>query len=253
MILTSFYSLLLAAFAALSPCKKKDPKPIGDNIEILLKNYHIVFQDILTPIDWNKWDWREPWSGDQPTQKENTMWVKENTIQEDRGVCLQATREGDLNYCGMISSHKFLEWKYGYVEVSAKIPPEGFKYWFAIWMYDKNGWLPEVDILEMMKETSQSLSFTHHWLKNGVHESDGNTFKWKQDFSNDFHRYGLLWESDKLVWYVDGLPYYECTSNIPDVPLFLICNIQSQEFKRLFLPNEIPMCGLVDRITLWQK
>ena len=225
--------------------------------------YSLFFSDEFGPgVDWSKWDWREPWSGTEDTRKGIVVWRRDNAVNTHPGVRLMATRApGSPNdECGLISSHRFMEFLYGVVRVMAKIPPRGFTYFPAIWMYDKRGWLPEIDVMEAMGPDSTSVGFTHHWDDDGTHRSEGTTAYNLGDLSAGYHEYAVEWNAGSITWYVDGVKKYTALKNVPQVPLFLICNIQAgpatdggSAFTRLFSPSEVPMGFDVRRVEVWKK
>lgn len=226
----------------------------------LENNYELIFQDSFKGgIDWNKWSWREPWSYNEDTHKRNTIWRKECVINTADGISLKADRQKELNKnaCGLISSHKFLNILYCYVEVEAKMPPHGYQYFPAIWMYNRNGWLPEIDIVELMGEESTSASFTHHWLDStNNHKQKGKSFNLHMNLNDKYHIFSMEWTPQSITWFIDGYAYYKRISNIPNVPLFLICNIQAggnPPFSHIFTENEVPKYMDIKSVKVYQK
>lgn len=105
-------------------------------------------------------------------------------------------------------------WKYGRIEVKAKLP-QGKGTWPAIWMLpDKNkygGWprSGEIDIMEhvgynpgMIYGTVHTLSFNH---MKGTQKGDSTLVA---DFSESFHEYAIEWREDQIDWFIDGQPYH---------------------------------------------
>jgi len=47
------------------------------------------------------------------------------------------------------------------------------------------------------------------------------------DLSADWHVFGVEWEPDRIVWYLDGEEYwrYEDADHIPDVPMYLLVDL----------------------------
>ena len=45
------------------------------------------------------------------------------------------------------------------------------------------------------------------------------------DFSRDFHRFMVVWTPTRLIWALDGKPYYETTDDIPQSPMIIIMNL----------------------------
>ena len=103
--------------------------------------------------------------------------------------------------------------KYGRVEVSAKVPT-GKGLWPAIWMMPKEeslyGQWPkcgEIDIMEVLGDNVEKAYGTLHWgephaEKQGtVTLTDGNTY------ANGFHEFAIEWEPGKIEWFIDGVSY----------------------------------------------
>lgn len=236
-----------------------NPKPLPKVVppfDPLQNGYKRTFsEDFSRGIDWSKWHWLYP--GDQ-SQKGIVICRKENvSMAFPAGIKLVATADKQFDYCGLISSHRFLNVLFGFIEVTAKVPPNGLLYFPAIWMYNRLGWQPEIDILECASGNSDEAWFTHHWvMPDGSDNSEGYTWKPKIDLSMDYHRYAVEWTPEKLTWYVDGIALYSTTNKIPDVALFIICNIQAggtPPFTHLFTPDEVPMNFYISKIEVYQK
>jgi len=45
------------------------------------------------------------------------------------------------------------------------------------------------------------------------------------DFSADFHKFGVLWQSNIIIWVVDGVERFRVTNNIPNLPMYLLINL----------------------------
>lgn len=93
--------------------------------------------------------------------------------------------------------------KYGYFEMTAKLPTGG-GLGGAFWLLPSSGaWPPELDVMESQGENPNSVTQTMH---------DGTS----SNVSNDqivanvsgtqtgFHTYGMDWEADRTTFYVDG-------------------------------------------------
>lgn len=109
---------------------------------------------------------------------------------------------------------------YGKVEIRAKLP-RGDWLWPAIWMLptdEQYGSWPasgEIDIMESRGNPPEyapggynSYGSTLHWGVN-VHQNQfpqtnqATTQEQKQDFTSDFHTYGLIWNETHLIGYLD--------------------------------------------------
>jgi beta-glucanase (GH16 family) len=239
------------------PWCKKDPRPIASKLD--LTGYDLIHRDEFdkTPIDWTKWTHTLPGGQDQ---KNITKWVPENVIQDSEGVHLIATSGGPVNLCGQLTTYPFLETLYGYTYFVAKMPPNGLLYWPALWGYNLKGWQPEIDIVELVGEKSNELWFTHHYLLPPDLVTDhavGTRLLFpKTNFDQGFHEYGILWEPNRLTWYVDKMPYFTTTENIPNVPLFWLMSIGVggyAPYTYLIKPEEEGKGMTIKNWGIWQK
>lgn len=106
------------------------------------------------------------------------------------------------------------DWKYGRVEVRAKMPI-GQGIWPAIWMLptdDKyGGWAlsGEIDIMEYRGQNPKQVLGTLHygggWPNN---KYSGAEFDLQSGaFNEDFHTFAIDWQKGKIVWSIDGQPW----------------------------------------------
>lgn len=112
----------------------------------------------------------------------------------------------------------------------------GHSTWFAFWLFSKtraynsnptNG--TEVDIIEIAKGPNwlnESFNVANHWNLTGGSESkqfnaaSDPPAKLFVDVQDDqFHTYGLEWSTEKMTCFVDGVPCYTFTENIPTDPV----------------------------------
>ncbi|CAK8673064.1 unnamed protein product [Clavelina lepadiformis] len=110
--------------------------------------------------------------------------------------------------------HSKFAWKYGRVEVRAKLP-NGYGLWPAIWMMPRDsvygGWPQsgEIDIMEARGQNLNEFASTIHYgicCDNHYWESSGDL---PTQCSNDqYHVYTLDWTPTELVYRYDGKAYY---------------------------------------------
>lgn len=139
----------------------------------------------------------------------------DNVIVEDGLLKITAKKE---NYQGseytstrMLSKDKF-EFKYGKVEVRAKLP-EGGGTWPAIWMLGANfetvGW-PSCGEIDIMEHAGNN----HGTVQSAMHtsSSSGDTVnkgsQYLEDVSTAFHVYAVVWTSEKMVFSIDDDVHY---------------------------------------------
>ena len=129
-------------------------------------------------------------------------------------------------------------WTSGKIEVKAKLPT-GLGTWPAIWMMpeiDKYGGWPrsgEIDIMEHVGYCPDTIFGTVHTeaFNHMVGTQKGNEILIK-DSESEFHVYGIIWDSEKIEWFVDGEHYHtfrnahKSYKEWPfDHPFYLILNV----------------------------
>jgi beta-glucanase (GH16 family) len=116
--------------------------------------------------------------------------------------------------------------QYGYIEASMKLV-SGTGFWTGFWMLptpDANGYHDqdgEIDIMEQIGSDPTSIAGSLH------HDPTNRTkdFHSGVDLSAGFHTYGVDWEPDHITWYFDHSPYLTVTSDVPNVPMYVILNL----------------------------
>ena len=97
------------------------------------------------------------------------------------------------------------QFTYGKLEARLKIP-KGWGFFPAFWMYGyRNSRNNEIDVFEFANEKRRSnLGRIHHSTVhyNGKHRS--TQYK-GADFSADFHVFTMVWDENKIEFYVDGI------------------------------------------------
>jgi len=126
----------------------------------------------------------------------------------DKGV-----NERDFYYTSenIESERKF---SYGYYEAKVRIP-KGKGLWPAFWLYGGDPVYNEIDIFEFWTERVGGIyqsgrnSRVHHMSTHYDYDADGDKSScgssyMDDDFSADDHIFALVWEPDKIEWYVDN-------------------------------------------------
>jgi len=131
----------------------------------------------------------------------------------------------------LLSKDKF-SFKYGKVEVSAKLPT-GVGTWPAIWMLGSNittvGWpaCGEIDIMEHLGRDLNKIYATLHHPGHSGANGDGTTVV-IPTATTEFHKYSLEWTAATIKISVDDVPFFSFTNN-PGLPFnqnfFFILNI----------------------------
>ncbi len=116
---------------------------------------------------------------------------------------------GDYTSTRLLSTRTF---QYGRLEIRAKIPSyQGNGLWPALWMLGEDitsiGWpdCGEIDLMEYVSYNPNMVVQTIHSVAN----NHTNGTQISTDFvslptiEEDFHNYGIIWEEDKLQFYID--------------------------------------------------
>ena len=145
---------------------------------------------------------------------------EQNARIEDSVLVIEARKENfsGANYTSASLISKGIgDWKYGKIEISAKVPM-GKGTWPALWMmptYSEYGGWPrsgEIDIMEHIGVEPHKLHhYAHFQGTNGTgHESSGNSYTFAQPY-NQFIKFTLIWTPEKLEWYANDLKYHTYT------------------------------------------
>lgn len=134
-----------------------------------------------------------------------------------------ATIDGSVCPVTSASLNTRQAWRYGYIEVRAKIP--SFRgSWPAIWMMPQHsvyGAWPrsgEIDIMEQVGFDPDVVHFTAHTSKyNGGAPANKHHYSVRVPTNyTEFHVYSLVWTPDKLQWLVDDKVRYTFKKNSPN-------------------------------------
>lgn len=112
---------------------------------------------------------------------------------------------------GSLRSKRY--WKYGRIEVRAKLP-QGGGVWPAIWTLGENiksvSWpkCGEIDILEFVGNEPDLIHATVHYGESGEdHHSSSGKLKVNRPF-DDFHIYAIEWFEDRIDFFFDDVKYH---------------------------------------------
>jgi beta-glucanase (GH16 family) len=143
----------------------------------------------------------------------------ENARIEDSVLIIEARKEkysgADYTSASIISKG-IGDWKYGKIEISAKVPT-GKGTWPALWMmptYSEYGGWPrsgEIDVMEYIGVEPQKLHYTCHFEgTNGTgHQSSGTGSTFIANPFNQFIKYVMIWTPDKIEWYANDRKFHE--------------------------------------------
>jgi len=138
---------------------------------------------------------------------------------EDTVLVIEARKEkfsgADYTSASIISKG-IGDWKYGKIEIRAKVPT-GKGTWPALWMmptYSEYGSWPrsgEIDIMEYIGVEPQKLHYTCHFegTDGTGHQSSGAGSTIFANPFNQFIKYTMIWTPDKIEWYANDRKFHE--------------------------------------------
>jgi beta-glucanase (GH16 family) len=164
----------------------------------------------------------------------------ENARVENGNLVIEAKKENwqtkEYTSARLVSKGK-ADWKYGRIEVKAKIPA-GRGTWPAIWMLASTNPLKwpddgEIDIMEHVGFDQGKVHGSIHSKKyNHVIGTQKTATTMVPDCSTAFHVYGLQWTADSIKVSVDGLVFFNFANERSgkdawpfDQPFHLLLNI----------------------------
>jgi len=172
----------------------------------------------------------------QNYRPDNTSLVSGNLVIEAR----QENVGGAAYTSSRIVTKGKKEFKFGRIDIRAALPT-GKGIWPALWMLGSNidqvSWpaCGEIDIMELIGSIPNQVNGTIHFgANNSDHKFTGTTYTLAGNtpFSDAFHVFSLLWEQNRIRWYVDDVLFYEITpatlsgSAYPfNAPQFFIFNV----------------------------
>ena len=154
---------------------------------------------------------------------------------EGGSLIITAKADGSDGYTSArLKSQGLYQFKYGRVEVKAKLPAAAGT-WPAIWMLGSNfptvGWpqCGEIDIMEQTGGDKNTSLGTLHWFDDA--SSSNASYGETTEISNaasEFHVYSMEWTEESVKIYLDDVMFYEMTNSetLPfNADFFLILNV----------------------------
>lgn len=152
-------------------------------------------------------------------------------LENDRLV-ITAINTGGSYTSARIKTQNKIKPRYGRIDVRAKLP-KGQGIWPAIWMLGDNittiNWpaCGEIDIMELVGHEPAKTHGTVHFDQGGYKSSTGSTSLANGDFSDSFHVFSIVWEQNKITWYVDNQSFktFNHTESEFNQSFFFIMNV----------------------------
>ena len=234
-------------------------------------NFKLVFADEFdgTELDRAKWDFRlsmmqKPWMSWTDSKKalylDGDSHAVFRIIEEDGRLKCAQLQTGfnfmDEPVSETMFGREFLQWpigklkeskylhKYGYYECRCRLQQKP-GWWSAFWIQspiigssaDAKMSGSEVDVMESFKPGE----IKPHNVFTGGYGSDTRRNKVGGGFSlstDEFHRYGVLWEPDRYTFYVDGKEDGVVETDVSAVPSFILVSTEVSGYRK---ENHVPV------------
>ncbi|MFN8297237.1 MAG: glycoside hydrolase family 16 protein [Chitinophagales bacterium] len=216
-----FYLCLVLIVSACLPVQIPITPGGGGNLTIGNKQYHLVWADEFNYSglpDAAKWRFETGYVRNQEVQYYTDSRLENCKVENGRLyiTALNDSFQGHPVTSASIETKGIQTFKYGYIEVRAKMPHLGKGTWPAIWTlgvnHDAVGWprCGEIDIMEWIgKAPTVVLGSTF------LPDSNGNAISrnWPYIVSNSylltdvFHNYAIEWDSTQVKYYFDNNNY----------------------------------------------
>lgn len=148
----------------------------------------------------------------------------QNVTTKNGMLILKSVRKGSSITSGAVALRKGHAFRYGQVEVRARLP-QGRGLFPAIWMMTAAGHrLPEIDIVELLGQQPHKLWAVYHYRGSDGKQRRVFTSVNGPNYAAAYHTYGLRWAPDGLTWTVDGRVVLH-TAKSPHQRMYLILNL----------------------------
>lgn len=225
---------LIVISSCLFGCSKNDTAPVqsndstkteqSDSSAWKIDGYTLIWQDEFEgpQVDASKWVCEignnNGWGNNELEYYTNRP---ENVKIDNGNLIITAKKESysgkDYTSARLKTQGKF-SCRYGKIESRIKLP-YGQGIWPAFWMLGNNistvGWpkCGEIDIMEMIGGSGtrdNTVYGTAHWAdEKGAHVSNGKNYLYPGGkFSDDYHRFALMWDEEKMIWLFDDIWYF---------------------------------------------
>jgi beta-glucanase (GH16 family) len=190
-------------------------------------------------------------------------WYLPSQVHVNSGVLsLTATRKATTGYdakgrpvkyscrSGLVTTYKGFRFKYGFVQVTARLP---FRtgLWPAFWLAAANlKWPPEIDILEHWGAQPVSKLYLHPL--NGPRQ--GAVYN-APTAGTGWHTWRIMWTRTRLTWYYDNEQVYTTTTNVPQQAMYFIADLADTSNPVANTTSPAGPCNgtlLVKSVKVWQ-
>jgi beta-glucanase (GH16 family) len=194
---------------------------------LIKPGYQLVFDEDFSGdrLDPKRWVLGLPWG--KVNRNEQQFYTPDSVRLANGTLAITARKaaQGGRPYTsGAICTDDRFDFKYGYVEMRAKVP-RGAGLWSAFWLLRRHtGSADEADVAEVLGSDPTQVFSVLHYGTMANKQIEINATR-GADLSAGFHTYALKWEPGLMVWYVDGAEVFRTTKGVPSEPLIIIANL----------------------------
>lgn len=214
--------------------------------------------------------WTVGWGWGQRTKTSSTRIVPENVkIHEGNLLLMGSQKNGDILAGGINTRGKITVGPGSYFEARIKFPDrDGFLP--AFWAKPNDGtWPPEIDVVELFQKGDghADTHHSHHTLHyststqpgdRSTHESTAKTHMPGDDLTENFHIYGVDWQQDRIVHYVDRKEVMTTTDSTilsamaKAAPFYLLCSLEINHVGTANTSETWDESVVIDWIRIWK-
>jgi beta-glucanase (GH16 family) len=242
----------------------KTAKPVAPaKVLTAPKSYKLAFESSFagSTLDTTKWGTCYPWAPNGCTNYGNTgdpdqEWYQasQDTVQDGAlhitaqrtptaGLAKNGSAKEYACRSGMVTTYPSLQFKYGFIQVVAKVPfSKGL--WPALWLAAANKvWPPEVDILEHWASQPNGKVYFH---PNDGHRVGGPVKT--PGLAKGYHTFSLSWTKSRLTWYYDNTKIFTTASDVPQQDMYFIANVADDDAG----PGGCTGTMIIKSVKVWQ-
>ena len=250
-----------------------------------LASFRQVFNEDFngTTVDRSRWKTSLPWGPDLIINGETQYFVDtfgtNNVVTYDPFVFTGETmlitgiqtpenlRQAANNQpylSGVLTTADHFELTYGYIEMRAKLASgSGMFSTFYLFNQDFYKNKPEIDIMERDGARVDTAFQTYHYFDSNQnrrstgerHSSPTMESSSGINLSDDFHTYSVLWEPQRVIWFIDGAEVRRIEGvRVSDEPMNIITQLViGNEWISGVDPSSLPAAVEIDYIRAWQR
>lgn len=192
-------------------------------------DYQLIWEDLFDgdELDLMKWEYQ---TGDGSAyglwrwgNNEDQFYKKENAYLKNGFLRIKAIAEKEQNYnytSARIRTKGLADFYHGKIEASIRMAnTKGL--WHAFWLLPSNpneSWpmSGEIDIMEYVGNSPNEILNTVHFADDfNNHKYIGGSSEFNND--NQFHKYGIEWDENKIIWFLDDKETYRILSSNPAI------------------------------------